>query len=79
LFDLSEMPYKLVFKDISGYYDDCNYCGQNRCGGCTVPFTDQITIQKILTDNLKLESNDTLFSSDRYKSGKELQVQIVWH
>ena len=27
LFDLTEMPYKLVFKDISGYYDDCGYCG----------------------------------------------------
>lgn len=44
LFDLTEMPYKLVFKDISGYYDDCGYCGQNRCGGCPVPFTDQITV-----------------------------------
>ena len=26
-FELQQMPYKLIFKDISGYYEPCYYCG----------------------------------------------------
>jgi len=27
-FDINQMPYKLVFKNTCGYYEDCNYCGK---------------------------------------------------
>lgn len=26
--DILEMPYKIVFKDVTGYWDECHYCGQ---------------------------------------------------
>lgn len=73
MFDIAHMPYKLTFKDISGYYEECHYCEDSKCGGCAVPFTD-FTIEQILTKNLKLASNDTFFGSDVMKKGKELQL-----
>ena len=44
-FDLSQMPYRLVFKNISGYQEYCCFCGQNRCAGCPIPYTDMLTIE----------------------------------
>lgn len=43
-FKLSQMPYSLVFKDVSSYYENCFYCDQQRCDGCPVPYTDDFTI-----------------------------------
>lgn len=28
---IEEMPYKLCFKDVSGFMESCNYCGEMRC------------------------------------------------
>lgn len=72
------MPYKLVFKDICGYGENCQYCGQSRCGGCMIPLTAEITVGTVLK-NLNLESNNTLFSDDRRIQGKELQIEVIWH
>lgn len=77
-FDIEKMPYKLQFKDISGYYQDCFYCEDSKCGGCMVPFSDS-TVNTILNKNLNLTTNDTFYSSDISTKGKELQLQIVWH
>lgn len=77
-FSISDMPYKLVFKDISGFMEDCKYCGQQRCSGCNVPYSDEASVENIF-QNLKLTTNDTLFSEDRKISGKEFQIEVVWH
>lgn len=77
-FDLQDKPYKLVFKDISGYMEDCKYCGLRQCSGCNVPYSEEATVTTIL-GNLKLTANDSLFADDRRVSGKEFQVEIVWH
>ena len=37
-FSIDHMPYRLTFKDISGYYDECHYCGESRCNDCMVPY-----------------------------------------
>lgn len=26
--DILQMPYKLQFKDVTGYWDECHYCGE---------------------------------------------------
>lgn len=70
-FELSQMPYRIVFKDISGYYESCHYCGQSKCSGCTVPFTDAMTIQEVLS-KINLLANETFFSDDRQTRGKEM-------
>lgn len=72
------MPYRLVFKDISGYYDSCFYCGQSKCGGCTVPYIDAMTIDELMSKT-PAKTNDTYFSDDIRTKGKEFQVQVVWH
>jgi hypothetical protein len=77
LFEINNKPYRVIFKDISGYCAPCLYCGQLRCGGCQVPFVNEITVQQIF-DKIKLEHNDTLFSQNM-QSGKEFQIQVIWH
>jgi hypothetical protein len=52
-FNLQAMPYMVNFKDISGYYDNCHYCGETRCGGCVVPFSESVAVQSIL-EKLKI-------------------------
>jgi hypothetical protein len=74
---IEEMPYRLCFKDVSGYYESCKYCGQMRCNGCPVAYKD-MTINEIL-DSFKIDYNDTLFSDERIVAGKEFQVEVVWH
>ena len=41
--DYTTMPYILRLKNISGYMDPCCYCGDKRCEGCPLPFTDEMT------------------------------------
>ena len=72
------MPYKLCFKDVTGYNESCLYCGQLRCNGCPVPFKEDATVNDILS-NLKISNNDTLFSNERLIAGKEFQLEVVWH
>ena len=72
------MPYRIVFKDISGYYESCYYCGQSKCSGCSVPYTDAMTIQETLS-KINLQANETFFSEEKMTRGKELQIQVVWH
>jgi ubiquitin carboxyl-terminal hydrolase 4/11/15 len=76
---LLQQPYKIQFKDITGYWDECHYCGEQRCNGCTVPYSDEITIEAILTQKLKLKSNNTLFTDDYKSNGKELIIKVVWN
>lgn len=77
-FDLKDQPYKLLFKDVSGYYEDCHYCGESRCGGCAVPFRDDTTINELL-GKLAIDANDTLFLENNKLRGKEFQVTFIWH
>lgn len=71
------MPYKLTFKDITSYWEECHYCGKQKCGDCPVPFDNETTVQKIL-DKLNLLP-DSFFTDDYMTRGKELQLKVVWH
>lgn len=65
------MPYRLVFKDISGYYEACYFCGQQRCGGCAVPYTQALSIEELL-NKINTTSNESYFSDDKQTRGREL-------
>jgi hypothetical protein len=41
-FDVAETPYILKLRNITGYMEACNFCGDKRCNGCPLPFTDKI-------------------------------------
>lgn len=77
-FAVKEKPYALLFKNISGNWAACEYCGQTKCDGCLVPFTDDSTIEKVLK-GIKQESANSFYSTNFKARGKELILNIVWH
>ena len=38
----TNMPYILRLKNISAHNNPCFYCGDKKCEGCPLPFTDEI-------------------------------------
>lgn len=72
------MPYEIRLVDISGYYQACYFCNKNRCGGCVLEFSEEGKINDLFKA-AGIESNVALFSSDRFSSGKEVQIEVVWH
>ena len=69
-FDLDLMSYHLVFKDISGYMENCHFCGNQKCGGCTLPYKETVTVADFLK-KVNVDENNTLFSDERKIAGKE--------
>ncbi len=72
------MPYALTFVDKRQYYQDCNLCGKRSCEFCQVPYDPATSVQQMLS-KLNIADNNTFFSDDVVKRGKELIVQITWH
>jgi len=77
-FSIKQKPYALNFKNISGTWSQCEYCGQTKCNGCPVPYTDQATIGSIL-DTLKQDSVNSFYSSNPKVRGKELIFNVLLH
>lgn len=67
--DLKKQPYRVYFKDISGWNQNCQYCDSRRCDGCPMPYNNDFKVEDIF-EKLKLNSNETLFEDDITK-GKE--------
>jgi len=72
------MPYEIRLVDISGYYQECFFCNKPRCGGCALSCSDKFVVGDLLKA-AKLESNNTLYSADRFYVGKEVQLEVIWH
>lgn len=77
-FFLKDKPYALLFKNVAGTWNACDYCGQNKCGGCPVPYTDETTIGMVL-ETIKQESANTFYSQNQKIRGKEFILNIAWH
>lgn len=77
-FSIKSKPYALNFKNISGTWSQCEYCGQNKCSGCPVPYTDQATIGSIL-ETIKQDSVNSFYRESSKIRGKELILNAIWH
>lgn len=77
-FSIKHKPYSLLFKNISGTWNACDYCGQTKCDGCLVPFTDEVNVGQVLK-NIKQESANSFYNQSYKIRGKELILNIVWH
>lgn len=78
-FELTQLPYKLCFKQVRNYSTyKCYYCNQNMCDDCMVPYTNETTVEQVLS-NLKLDSNGNFFSNQSYSRDEDVQVNLVWH
>jgi hypothetical protein len=77
-FPVKEKPYTLLFKNISGTWSNCDFCGQTKCSGCPVPYTDETTIGMVLS-TIKQDSANSFYKQDYKMRGKELILNLVWH
>jgi hypothetical protein len=46
--DKSGFHYNVLIKDIAGYYQNCFFCDQRSCRGCSLPFTEELTFKDML-------------------------------
>lgn len=76
-FQINEKPYNLIFKNISGTWGVCDYCGQTKCSGCSVPYSED-KLEKVF-EQIKQDSVNSFYSRDHKSRGKEMILQIVWH
>jgi len=44
-FNLAQMPYRLVFKNIMDATKPCIFCGVPRCEGCAIPYTSMLNLE----------------------------------
>jgi hypothetical protein len=76
--ELTDMPYTVNLEDISSYYDNCSYCDERKCEGCRCKYTEDFKVKDLL-NQIKLEHNDTFFSTNKSDVGKELKLNVVFH
>lgn len=50
--------------------ENCHFCGNLKCGGCTIPYKETATVADFLK-KANVEENNTLFSDERKIAGKE--------
>ena len=62
-FDVAELPYALRIKNIAGYMEACHFCGDKRCDGCPLPFTDKMKYKDLL-DNVGIKTNASFYSEN---------------
>lgn len=72
----SEMPYKLMIENTSGYSQDCHYCNTYQCKvHCPLPFSSKMTVLDML-HKVGVEDNISFYSN---KGGKnDLILNLVW-
>jgi hypothetical protein len=64
-------PYRIRMKNINTFYfDNCYFCGRQRCDDCMLPFDDNLTINEIIE---KIPKNDGLTIDNTFLFLKESQ------
>ena len=74
---MSEMPYILKLKNMTGYMEPCFYCGDKKCDGCPLPYAENITYND-LQKNLEVTQNVSFYMDDYNKRGrKDIIIEII--
>lgn len=76
LVDLDQMPYQIKLTKVNGYHEPCWY-ESTSCRGCHLAYTDDKVMDLLKAGSL--DSNETLYSNNRMKAGKEVQLEVIWH
>lgn len=45
---LTDLIYCLRIKNLTGYMESCFFCGDKRCEGCPLPYSDEIKFEDLL-------------------------------
>ena len=49
--------------------EDCSFCGERKCEGCPLEYTDKKTYEDLLT-GLKVQGNESFYSNDYSTRGR---------
>jgi ubiquitin carboxyl-terminal hydrolase 4/11 len=76
--DIEHMPYEVRLVNVAGYREPCWYCEDRSCHGCPLKYNEDLKILDLLKAAMQ-DSNETLYSNNRMKAGKEVQLEVIWH
>lgn len=75
---ITDLPYCLRIKNLTGYMESCYFCGDKRCeSGCPLPYTDDVTYGDLL-QKLGQTSNDSFFGESYHRGKKDITIESVW-
>lgn len=58
--------------------EECNYCGDKRCDGCPLPFTDKKTYGDLL-NSLHVPTNHSFYFDEYSKKGrKDVIIELIF-
>jgi hypothetical protein len=58
--------------------EPCTFCGDKRCDGCPVPFTNERTYNDLLK-GLHVTSNNSFYSDDYSRKGrKDVIIELIF-
>ena len=77
-FKLNEMPYSLRLKNLTGYYEPCQFCNDQRCEGCPLPYTSEQDYFSLLR-KIGAETNCSYYPENYQRKGRnEVIIEVVW-
>lgn len=75
---ITDLPYVLRIKNLTGYMESCYFCGDKRCeSGCPLPYTDELTYGDLL-QKIGQQSNDSYFGDHYNRGKKDINLDAVW-
>jgi hypothetical protein len=76
-FSLQDITYCLRIKNLTGYMESCYFCGDKRCEGCPLPYTDDIRYEDLLR-KIGQVSNDSFYGESYTRGKKDIQLETIW-
>ena len=76
-FNFDDLPYQLKIENISGYMEDCHFCGNSYCrSNCPLPYSSKETVLDTL-HKIGVEDNISFYGGNKGK--RDLILNILWH
>lgn len=75
-FEIDDMPYQLRIENVSGYMEDCYFCGSSTCRrNCALPYDSNQTVLDILQ---KLDVTDNVSFYNEGRGRKDVTIAFRW-
>ena len=76
-FQARHMPYQLKVENVSGYYEDCKFCGRDQShANCPLPYLNNTTVLDML-DKLGVDDNASFYNENGGRN--DFILNVVWH
>ena len=75
-YDIDDMPYQLKIENVSGYMEDCYFCGNPQCRrGCALPYLNSMTVLDLLQ---KVDVTDNISYYNEGRGRKDVTIFFRW-